>query len=195
MSELIIDTGEVLKQATPKQILPLPVYGDDYPLLKVALPEVEDVNSEQVKEVAERLKLTMRMYNGLGLSANQCGVPLRMFVMGTDQFQMVCINPKIVGFSEDVDRKREGCLSYPGLFITIPRHTSIQVEYTDEFGQKKELTLDGVTAQCFQHELDHLNGITFTSKVGPAALQLARQKQQKLIKKVTRAQKKNGLRI
>jgi peptide deformylase len=194
MSELIIDTGEVLKQ-TPKQILPLPVYGDDYPLLRVALPEVQDVTSAEVQEVADRLKLTMKMYNGLGLAANQCGVPLRMFVIGTDQFQMACINPKIVGFSEDVDRKREGCLSYPGLFITIPRHTSIQVEYFDELGQKKELTLDGVTAQCFQHELDHLNGVTFTSKVGPAALQLAKQKQQKLIKKITRAQKKNGIRI
>jgi peptide deformylase len=195
MSELIIDTGEVLKQTAPKQILPLPVYGDDFPLLKTALPEIENVTSTEVMEVAERLKLTMKMYNGLGLSANQCGVPLRMFVIGTDQFQMVCINPKIVNFSEDIDRKREGCLSYPGLFVTIPRHTSIQVEYFDEMGQKKELTMDGVTAQCFQHELDHLNGITFTSKVGPAALQLAKQKQQKLIKKITRAQKKHGIRI
>jgi peptide deformylase len=195
MSEfLTIDTGEVLK-TTPKQILPLPIYGDDYPLLKVALPEIQDVSAEEVRDVAERLKLTMKMYNGLGLSANQCGVSMRMFVIGTDQFQMTCINPKIVGFSEDIARKREGCLSYPGLFITIPRHTSIQVEYVDEFGQKQEITMDGVTAQCFQHELDHLNGITFTSKVGSAALQLAKQKQQKLIKKITRAQKKHGIRI
>jgi peptide deformylase len=118
-----------------------------------------------------------------------------MFVMGTDQFQMTCINPKIVSFSEDVDRKREGCLSYPGLFITIPRHTSINVEYYNENGELTSVTLDGVTAQCFQHELDHLDGVTFTSKVGPAALQLAKQKQQKMIKKITRAQKKNGIRI
>jgi peptide deformylase len=91
-------------------------------------------------------------------------------------------------------KEKEGCLSFPGLSVTIDRHASIDVEFYDENGNRQEATLDGLTAQAFQHELDHLNGVRMIDRVKPLALQMARQKQQKLIKKITRFQK-NGIRI
>lgn len=84
---------------------------------------------------------------------------------------------------------REGCLSYPGLFVTVERYKSVDVEFYDENGKLQRHHFEGVTAQCFQHELDHMNGVSFTSRVKPFALQMAREKQKKLIKKITRMAK------
>ena len=194
MSELIIDTGSgITKQ---EQLQPLPIYGDEFPMLRETMPEmdVSTLPNTQTTRLAEQLRITMRMYNGFGLSANQVGVEARMFVIGTDSFNMTCINPKIVGKPAEAIKRQEGCLSYPGLFVNIARSSEIDVEFYNEQGELKQVTLSGITAQCFQHELDHLNGITFTSKVGPVALQLAKKKQQKLITKVKKLHK-NGLRI
>jgi len=194
MSELIIDTGSgITKQ---EQLQPLPIYGDEFPMLREVMPEmdVSTLPNEYTSRLAEQLRITMRMYNGFGLSANQCGVKARMFVIGTDAFTMTCINPKIVGKPAEHIKRQEGCLSYPGLFVTIARSSEIDVEFYNEQGELKQITLSGITAQCFQHELDHLNGITFTSKVGPVALQLAKKKQIKLMNKVKKHYK-NGIRI
>ena len=194
MNELIIDTGSGI--AKQEQLQPLPIYGDEFPMLREVMPEMDisTLPNKQTSRLAEQLRITMRMYNGFGLSANQCGVKARMFVIGTDAFNMTCINPKIVGKPAEHIKRQEGCLSYPGLFVTIARSSEIDVEFYNEQGELKQVTLSGITAQCFQHELDHLNGITFTSKVGPVALQLAKKKQQKLITKVKKLHK-NGLRI
>ena len=192
--ELIIDTGSgITKQ---EQLQPLPIFGDDFPMLHQAIPEMDisTIPNDTVTRLAEQLRITMRMYSGFGLSANQCGVSARMFVIGTDAFNMTCINPKIVNKSAETTKSQEGCLSYPGLFVKIERNSVIDVEFYNEKGELIETKLSGITAQCFQHELDHLNGITFTSHAGPVALQLAKKKQNKLIKKVVRAQK-HGLRI
>lgn len=196
MSELIIDTGSEVTQPKEVQLQPLPIYGDDFPMLREVMPEIDiaTLPNDATTRLAEQLRITMRMYNGVGLSANQCGVKARMFVIGSDSFAMTCINPKIVGLPAEAIKRREGCLSYPGLFVTIARSSDIDVEFYNEFGEFKQVRLSGITAQCFQHELDHLNGITFTSKVGPVALQLAQKKQQKLIRKVKK-QTKDGLRI
>jgi peptide deformylase len=183
-NELIIDTGSnVVKE---NKVEPLQVFDERHPMMSAIMPEydVSSLPNSHMNELTARLKITMKLYAGIGLSANQCAVQERVFVIGTDQFQMVCINPKVINKSAEETKRKEGCLSSPGLFVTIPRSNSIDVEYYTELGELKQLTLDGVTAQCFQHELDHLNGITFTSKAGPVALQLAKKKQQKLINKV-----------
>jgi peptide deformylase len=186
MSEfLTINTGDS-SPTKQKTINPLRLFDENLPMLKSVMPyyNVLDLPNSHMNELVARLKMTMKLYGGIGLSANQCGVQERVFVIGTDYFQMVCINPKIIAKSDEVERVKEGCLTYPGLYVTVPRHKWVEVEFFTETGEKKEIRLDGLTAQCFQHELDHMNGVTFTSLVGPVALQLARQKQQKLIKKV-----------
>jgi peptide deformylase len=64
------------------------------------------------------------------------------------------------------------------------------VEFTNEMGELKQMRLEGITARCFQHELDHMNGIRMIDHIGPVALQMARKKQEKIIKKIVRHKKK-----
>jgi peptide deformylase len=81
---------------------------------------------------------------------------------------------------------REGCLSYPGLYLNVPRYKKIVVEHFDHLGEYKTTTLEGISAQVYQHELDHMNGVVYTNKVGPLALELAKKRQKKLIRKISK---------
>ncbi len=190
---LVIDTS---KAVTQNEIVePLPLYGEGFEMLYKSIPEYTDVlPNPLMNKLVQRLKLTMKLYNGIGLSANQCGVYQRVFVIGHGDYQLVCINPKITHVSEQIEKSNEGCLSYPALFVKIERPLAINVEFTTETGENKQLKLEGLTARCFMHELEHMNGQSFIQHVKPVALSVARDKQKKRIKKVTRAQK-NGIRI
>jgi peptide deformylase len=188
---LTIDTGANLGTKDTNLIQPLPLYDENHPMLRTRVPDYEqDLPNHNMTTLVARLKMTMKLYGGIGLSANQCGVLQRVFVIGTDDFQLVCINPKILGVSDETVKSEEGCLSFPGLQLKLDRPSSIDVEFTDENGAVNRTRLDGITARCFQHELDHMNGIRFVDHMKPLALQMARQKQQKMIKKFVRNQKK-----
>jgi len=182
---LTIDTGAGL--VSQQKVDPLPLYDEKHPMLMDEIPEyVGPLPNPNISLLIQRLKLTMKLYGGVGLSANQCGVFERVFVIGTDYFQIACINPKVLQVSDNLDKSEEGCLSYPGLYLKIPRPLSVHAEFTDENGVLQRKWLDGVTARCFLHELDHMNGIRFIEKVGSVSLTQARRKQTKLIKKVQR---------
>jgi len=188
---LIIDTGANLTKEKPSLIEPLPLYDENYPMLRQKIPEYTGpLPHPHITNLAAELKMTMKLFGGVGLSANQCGVFERMFVIGTDQFQMACLNPKIIETEKEISKDNEGCLSFPGLFLKVERPASILAEWTNENGEVKQAKLTGITARCFQHELDHLNGVKFTEHVGPVALKMARQKQEKVIKKHIRNNKK-----
>lgn len=191
LDSIVIDTGASVPQIKEVSVEPLPLFDENHPMLKVPIPEYAIMlPNHNMELLIKRLKMTMKLYGGLGLSANQCGVFERVFVIGTDQFQIACINPKIVGKSPSTIKESEGCLSYPGLYVKVDRPEWIEVEYTNENGALVKTRLDGVTARCFQHELDHMNGIRMVEHVGPVALQLARRKQEKIIKKIVRHKKK-----
>jgi len=192
MSEILtIDTSAGLQQI--EKINPLPVHGEDYFMLSVPIPEYKgDFPNPAIVHLAKRLRTTMKLYSGLGLSANQCGVAERMFVIGADDFQITCLNPKLKMMSANKVKEKEGCLSYPGLFLNVERPDWIEVEFLNEHGEKQEMRLDGLTARCFMHEMDHMNGIHYTNYVKPLALKMARQKAAKLVKKIIRNSKKNG---
>jgi len=192
MSDILkIDTAVAagIKTADDK-IEPLQVHDDTFHMLSVPIPEFLGVlPNPSMTKLVRRLKMTMKLYSGLGLAANQCAVKERVFVIGTDQFQMACINPKVIESSEEIVKDTEGCLSFPAFFLSIPRPKWIEVEFTDENGQRKHTRLDGLTARCFLHELEHLNGVKFTSHVGSVAMLQAKRKQEKLIKKIVRRRK------
>lgn len=180
--------------AKQEKIEPLPLYDDGYYMLQQVMPEYTDpLPNPLMNNLIGRLKNTMKRYNGLGLAANQCGVQQRVFVMGTDDYQLTCINPKVIETSETGKKDGEGCLSFPGLNLKVDRPEWIIAEFTDENGERKQMKMEGVTARCFMHELDHMNGIKFTQRVGPVALQMAKQKQEKLKKKVVRTMNKLGM--
>ena len=109
----------------------------------------------------------MYHYNGIGLSANQIGIWERAFVMISDmenQETITCFNPKILKESKDQTVMEEGCLSYPDLFLDIPRPETIVVKYEDESKEFHKIKLTGFIARIFQHEYDHMEGIDFTQR-------------------------------
>jgi len=187
---IVIDTE---KNTAPTKVTynPLPVFTEGHPFLKEPTREVGDaeIKTPEFQQAIGQLKATMRTYNAVGLSANQCGLNLNMFVLGTDVFQMACINPSILESEGELVKKREGCVSFPALFLTVPRYERIRVNYQNENGESIDTWLDGVTAQCFQHELDHLAGLCYTDRVGPLAVKMAKQRQVKLIRKIKRSMK------
>ena len=197
MSELLTINTDAALSNQPVMIEDEPqvltLYGEDFPLLGDVMPEyTAPLPNPVMNKFVKEMKMTMKLYGGLGLSANQCGVFQRVFVIGSDQFQIACINPKVIGVSADLLKENEGCLSYPGLYLKIERPKTIQVEFTAENGEIKQMELDGLTARCFLHELDHMNGKKFVEHVGPVSLQMAKKKQDKMIKKLVRL-KKHGI--
>lgn len=185
MSDILtINTEENVVQ---DKIEPLPLYDDNFSMLEDEIPEYTELLPNPIMtKLIKRLKMTMKLHGGLGLSANQCGVYERVFVMGYEDNVFACINPKVIEQSSELEKSKEGCLSYPGMFLNIPRPKWIIAEYTDENGQKMQTKFEGLTARCFLHELDHMNGVKFVQHVGPVAIRMAKQKQQKTIKKYQR---------
>ena len=114
-------------------------------------------------ELANNLIETMIHYNGIGLSANQCGLPYRVFVLWSNPTK-VMFNPTIADISTEEVMLEEGCLTYPNLFIKIKRPKLVRVRYTDSFGEAQTDKFTGMTARCVLHEMDHLNGVNFTHK-------------------------------
>ena len=145
----------------------------------------------ELKEFADNMFETMKKYGGIGLSASQVGKPYRMFVMGdhpniSKGKKWVCINPKITNVTKDLIRYKEGCLTFPFLFLDIERPQDISVEYLDENLEKKEEHMTGIVARCFQHEFDHMQGIVFTEHVSKLKLEMALKKRDKQIKRAQR---------
>ena len=138
---------------------------------------------------AEQLEKSMRDFmieaNGIGLAANQIGITKRVFVMGSNNIPgfpvpFAIFNPRIVEASTEMVTDQEGCLSYPGLFLTVKRPSWIVAEYQNAKGDTIEARFEGYLAKCFQHELDHLDGICFVDKVSPLKLNLAMKKLRKI---------------
>jgi peptide deformylase len=100
--------------------------------------------------------------------------------MGNGDNYVAFFNPEITWSSEEKIKMEEGCLSYMDLFLNIERPISIVVSYQDFTGEKKTAQFAGLTARCFQHELDHMNGIVYTMHVKPLAMQQAHKKRAKL---------------
>ena len=131
---------------------------------------------------------TCKYYKGYGLSANQCGLSYRVFVMGANEEYVAFFNPKIISTSGEC-HMIEGCLSFPLLGLRITRPQEIEVEYQDFTGATKTTKFAGITARCFQHELDHMNGVVYTMHVKPLAMQMAMKKRSKLIDQRRKMQK------
>ena len=140
------------------------------------------------KEFSDNMFETMHKYGGVGLSANQVGKPYRMFVMGghpqiEEGKKRTCYNPIIKGASKETIRFKEGCLTFPYLFLDIERPRAVAVEYYDENMTKVEENLTGMSSRIFQHEFDHMQGVVFTEKVSKFKLQWAMKKRDKSINK------------
>ena len=115
---------------------------------------------------------------GLGLAANQIGLTKRFFAIGHDSFdtfknRAIIWNPQVINFSEEKVIDVEGCLSFKDIFVKVERPKVIEVQYETTQGKTRFAKLDGMESKCFQHELDHLDGITFNKRVSKLRWQMA----------------------
>ena len=169
---LVEPTAEILNKK-------LPVFTDDL----LGKDKREDISNAMGKEMVK--------YGGIGLSANQIGLPFRMFIMGghplIEEGKMRhCWNPEIVESSKDKVLMKEGCLTFPFLFLDIKRPSWVKVKYQNDNKEVVEEYLHGMSARVYQHEYDHMEGIVFTSLVSKLKLDRAEKKRKKAIKDATR---------
>jgi peptide deformylase len=111
----------------------------------------------------------MTSAGGMGLAANQIGITQRFFGIGHSSFDVfqkpaILYNARIITASDEVEIGEEGCLSFPDTYYNVYRHIEIDAEWQNMKGETQRATLRGLEARCFQHELDHINGITFNQK-------------------------------
>jgi peptide deformylase len=136
----------------------------------------------------------MQKHSGLGLSANQVGFPMQIFVMKAllnkqHGDPVIVMNPIIKGLSEEIESGVEGCLSHPDLILKVRRPVSVMVEFDTLTSDMKdvihiEAKYDDIDARIFLHEYDHLYGIQFIDRVSKLKLNMAEKKRLKKGKKV-----------
>ena len=179
-----------------EQVFPLIPPSDPRLLMQIA-PFMDDTLEQfgfaDRKELSKVMYDNMVKYGGLGLSANQLGLPYRMFVMGghpqiEDGKVRSVFNPLINDVSPESINLKEGCLSFPFLFLSIKRPKWCSVSYTDENGEEVNETLHGMSARIFMHENEHMNGYIFTDLVSKLKLERAEKSKQKMIKEIKRRQ-------
>lgn len=197
MSETILTnkTDDVIVFNTENQSLEtkqLPTFDlvpENDPILREVMPEFDFQNSGvDANAFASTMVETCKKHNGFGLSANQCGYRYRMFVMGAGDNFVAHFNPKLIK-TYDETHMVEGCLSFPMLALRITRPAAVDVEYQDFNGEKRTAHYSGISARCFLHELDHMNGIVYTSRAKPMALQQGLKKRGKINHLIEKANK------
>ena len=149
---------------------------------------LKDEGFKDRKELSDKMFDTMKKYGGIGLSANQVGLPFNMFVLGDHpdvekNLKMTCFNPMIISSSVEEETMKEGCLTFPFVFLSITRPRKVVVKYEDENGDLKEGSLDGMISRVFQHEHDHMLGKTFVDGVSKLKLDMAYKKAEKMMSK------------
>jgi peptide deformylase len=159
-------------------ILEIVKYPD--PVLREISREVQD--TESVRDLARDMAETMYAHNGAGLAAIQVARAVTLFIIdapiggGSEEDPpIVFINPEILELSEEQETNDEGCLSFPGIYVPIPRSQRVRVRATDLDGQQFEVQAEGLYARAIQHENDHLNGRLIADFVGRIKRQLMKR--------------------
>lgn len=155
---------------------------EDDPILRQVATAWDFTVDGDPNDLIRRMAKVMMENNGIGLAAPQVGLSKRIFVMGNENKLFACINPEIInGEGELMDR--EGCLSFPNLWLNVKRHEKIQVKYYNAVGGEIVTEFSGLIARVFQHERDHLDGICYDDKVGKTSLEMAKNRRKKKLRK------------
>ncbi len=144
--EKFIDTGlKILKYPNP--------------VLK-KMSEPVEIFDDELAEFVQKLFLTMRASNGVGLAAPQVGISKRVAVVEYDDKSYVLVNPRLIS-TEGEQEGEEGCLSFPGIYANLKRPLKVKIEAQDVKGNFNTYEGEGYTARAFLHEMDHLDGRVF----------------------------------
>ena len=151
------------------------------------IPETFDFETGNAKELADTLWEESRRLRGLGLSANQVGIDSKVFVMGVDEKNRKNVfNPQVISVSKDTELAREGCLSYPGLWLSVKRPKEVTLSYQTVDGTHVVETFVGLQARIAQHEFDHMEGLNFSDHVSQLKLDMALKSLNKRARKYLR---------
>jgi peptide deformylase len=142
---------------------PIRLFGD--PVLRQRATEIENVDASLVR-LAEDMIQTMYEAPGVGLAAPQVGVQRRLFVYDVGDGPFSVINPQIVETSGEW-LYEEGCLSIPGLSWELVRPKEVHLRGFDLDGNELDIEADELLARCFQHEMDHLDGVLIVERLEP----------------------------
>jgi peptide deformylase len=140
---------------------PIRLFGD--PVLRQRATEIENVDGSLVR-LAEDMIQTMYDAPGVGLAAPQVGVQRRLFVYDVGDGPFAVVNPEIVESSGEW-LYQEGCLSIPGLSWDLLRPKEVHLRGFDLDGEEIDIEADELLARCFQHEMDHLNGVLIVERL------------------------------
>ncbi|GIU15927.1 peptide deformylase [Shewanella glacialipiscicola] len=156
---------------TPSALLPIALVGED--ILKQQAIAVQHFDAA-LTELAQQMSASMAAAQGVGIAAPQVHSPLALFIMASrpnerypdapNMAPVVVVNPHIIHVSSDLVSGEEGCLSVPGQRFIIQRHKTIEVRYQNLQGEWQQAELTDFIARIFQHEFDHLQGITLLER-------------------------------
>ena len=133
------------------------------PILNKKCRPIEKFDDKLATLIDDMFK-TMYAANGVGLAGPQVGMLKRVVVIDVGDGPMELVNPEIV-MTQGEQRVSEGCLSVPGKYGVCSRPAKVQVKAQNRNGKWQVFTGEDLKARCFCHEIDHLDGILFTSKV------------------------------
>ncbi|MEI8021256.1 MAG: peptide deformylase [Schlesneria sp.] len=140
-----------------------------HPALRWKSKPIQEINEDLRRVVAEMFQL-MYAAKGIGLAANQVGLPYRLFIMNLTgdpeekDEEIVFINPEILK-RKGTTEGEEGCLSFPGMYGQVKRAAKVDIEAFDLNGECFEYSLDELAARAVQHECDHLDGVLFIDRM------------------------------
>ncbi len=190
-----------------KNIYTVNVYGAE--ILKKRSEEIKDVTPE-IREIAEKMLITMQLFDGIGLAGPQYGVHKRIVSLAVPaenaaispgealllpRMPMVIINPEIVAVNKITDTAEEACLSVPGISAPVERSQFIQLRAQTIDGELIECECGGLLARCIQHEVDHLNGLLFVDRLTEEAFSVIESKLKKLKKSGSKKDFKTTIRV
>lgn len=130
-------------------------------LLKPAIDiPIKDINKDTFGTIASAMLEQLERKKGIGLAANQVGLPFNMTVIKLRTQTYILLNPRIVKHSEEKMKSPEGCLSLPGVSCMVPRYKTVTVEYENLDAETVQVEAEDLLSAAVQHEIDHLQGKT-----------------------------------
>ncbi|CCH67451.1 Peptide deformylase [Richelia intracellularis HH01] len=125
---------------------------------------------ENIRQIVRQMLQTMYSKDGVGLAAPQVGINKQLIVIDCEPDNstnppLVLINPVIKQVSKELTSAQEGCLSIPGVYMSVTRPEEVEIAYKDENGCPKTSKARDLLGRCIQHEMDHLNGIVFVDRI------------------------------
>ncbi len=156
------------------------------PVLRQKTGRVETLDAA-VERLIDDMIETMHAAPGVGLAANQVGVPLQVAVIdlsfreekGQRHPLLVLVNPEMISLEGSVTEE-EGCLSLPEYAEMVKRASKVKVRAQDRAGKSFELEAEGLLAKALQHEIDHLNGLLFVDRLSPLKKDIFKRKYKKI---------------